>query len=312
MKNGVLVVGSLNMDFVVSVEQLPAPGATVPGRSFQMVPGGKGANQACAAARLAASGVPVAMARRVGNDVFGQRLLASLSAAGVDTQFVSPTEGEPTGVALIVVEKGGLNQIVVAPGANGLLRPSDLATLEERFAEAHLVLLQLESPMETVDAALEMAKRHGATTLLDPAPARRLPGELLARVDLLTPNETEALALVSRPASALDLEEPGPLAERLLRLGARGVILKLGKRGAYCACPPLRAHFHAWPVTAVDSTTAGDTFNGALAAALAEGRPMEPAIEYANAAAALSVTRYGAQSSIPSRPQVLEFLARSS
>ena len=300
------------MDFVVSVRYLPSPGATVPGHSFQMVPGGKGANQACAAARLAPPGVQVAMAGRVGDDIFGERLLASLSTAGVDTQFILPTAAEPTGVALIFVEQDGLNQIVVAAGANGLLRPADLSAVEEQFAQAHLVLLQLESPLETVAAALEIARRHGATTLLDPAPACPLPPELLAQVDLLTPNETEALALTGRPGAVVALEEAGPLTEQLLRLGAGGVILKLGERGVYCACPPLRAHFHARQVKAVDSTAAGDTFNGALAAALAEGRPLELAVDFANAAAALSVTRYGAQSSIPCRQQVLEFLARSS
>ncbi len=309
MKNGILVVGSLNMDFVVAVERLPAPGATVPGHSFQMIPGGKGANQACAAARLAAPGTRVTMVGRVGADVFGERLVASLTAAGVETQFVLRTD-EPTGVALIFVEKGGLNQIVVAQGANGRLRPSDLAAAEVRFDEASLVLLQLESPMETAAAALELAKRHGATTVLDPAPARALAPELLAQVDLLTPNETEALALVGRPPGSFSVEEAGSLADELLQQGAGGVVLKLGERGSYCVWRDMRAHFPAPRVTAVDSTAAGDTFNGALAVALAEGQALEQAIPFANAAAAISVTRYGAQASIPSRQEVQDFLAQ--
>lgn len=308
MSNGILVVGSLNMDFTVTVAKLPAEGQTVKGESFRMVPGGKGANQACAAAKLS-KGHKVSMIGRVGNDIFGERLRASGEAAGVDVSHVLATD-EPTGAAMIIVEEGGMNQIVVARGANGRLTPADIEAAGPLFAGAKIVLLQLEVPREVVAAAVDMARKHNAFVILDPAPARPLTAELLSAIDLLTPNETEAQALMGREPAALDMDGAASLACELMPL-SRGLVLKMGARGCFCAAGDLIQHFPAPAVTAVDSTAAGDTFNGALAAALAEGKPLAEAIPFANAAAAISVTRFGAQSSIPSRAEVDAFLGAS-
>lgn len=301
MTRSITIVGSLNMDFVVQLESLPHPGETVPGRDFQMLPGGKGANQACAVGRLGGSG---RMVGRVGADVFGERLKASLSSAGVDVSRVLTTEGESTGVALIFVQKGGQNMIVVAPGSNGLLTPADVQQSSDAFERAGLLLLQLESPIETVEASATLARSRGLRTILDPAPARPLRRELLELVDILTPNETEALTLLGRPVGTVSIAEAPELATALLELGPRCVILKLGDKGSLLADGPRRHHFPAPRVEAVDATAAGDVFNGALAVALAEGKAFEQAIPFANRAAAISVTRLGAQASVPNRAEV--------
>jgi len=296
----IIVVGSLNMDFVVRVDVLPERGQTVSGRGFVTLPGGKGANQACAAGRL---GGRCQLVGRVGGDVFGDQLKATLAADGVDTTRVLTTEGEATGVALIPVEEGGQNLIVVAGGANLRLAPADI---EVPLAEAPggLLLLQLESPMGTVEAAVTLGRRLGMTVVLDPAPARPLPPALVRGVDILTPNESEALALLGRRGSAVSIAEAAELGQRLLELGAGAVILKLGANGAYLADRSAGRHFPAPRVDAVDATAAGDTFNGAIAVALAEGRDMVDAIAFAVAAASIAVTRPGAQASIPSRGEV--------
>ncbi len=306
--NSIIVVGSLNMDFIVQVERLPLPGQTVIGRGFEMLPGGKGANQACAAGRLRGK---VRMIGRVGEDVFGQRLKESLSSAGVDTTQVLQTPGEPTGVALIAVEQGGQNQIVVAAGANGRLSPSDLEAGLNRM-EGGFVLLQLESPLQTLEAAMARAREHGATTILDPAPARTLPSATLSQVSVLTPNESEALQLLGLLGSSIALSEAPGIARALRERGPETVILKLGERGAWLADGKISQHFPARSVLAVDVTAAGDTFNGALAVALAEGRPWKDAIPFANCAAGIAVTRPGAQASIPSREEVDRTLPRRS
>src|SRR5436305_9051510 len=194
-----VVVGSLNMDFVVSVERLPAPGETVLGRDFQMIPGGKGANQACAAGKLSAGGVAVRMIGRVGRDVFADHLKASLSAAGVDVASVHAARSQPTGVALIWVDRAGQNSIVVASGANSALAAADVEAMRRVFGGASHALFQLENPLDTVAAALSLAREEGLATILDPAPAQSLTRELLRQVDILTPNESEALLLLGRP-----------------------------------------------------------------------------------------------------------------
>ena len=306
MNTVVLVVGSLNMDFVVQLEKLPLPGETVHGWGFQMLPGGKGANQACAVGRLGGHGWMVGC---VGEDVFGERLKASLQSAGVDTTHVRLVPGESSGVALIHVESGGQNQIVIAAGANGRLSPSDVEAALDPI-RAGFVLMQLESPMETVEAAARLSRARGMTTILDPAPARPLSQPLLQSLNLLTPNETEALLLLGRRASTVSLQEAPEIANQLLQLGPKQVILKLGEKGAWMADQQKSLHFPAHKVAAVDATAAGDTFNGALAVALAEGKSLEEAISFANGAAALSVTRLGAQASVPSREEVEVFLAR--
>jgi len=309
MKPALAVVGSLNMDFVVSVDRLPAPGETVLGRDFRTIPGGKGANQACAAGRLGAATVDVRMIGRVGYDVFADHLKASLSAAGVDTSAVFATRSQATGVALIWVDRAGQNSIVVASGANHALAAADVEAMRRTFHGAKLALFQLESPLDTVAAALALAREEGLLTVLDPAPAHRLAPALLALVDLLTPNETEALLLLGRPAARVTLAQAPELARALLLMGPRAVVLKLGDQGCFYAGDREQIHVPAFAVEARDATAAGDVFNGALAVALAEGRRMEAGLRFACAAAALSVTRPGAQSSIPTRAETESFLA---
>jgi len=304
----ILVTGSLNMDFVVQVERLPAPGETARGANFRMIPGGKGANQACAAARLARQ-TPVRMIGRVGFDSFADHLRASLAAAGVDTSMIHGCRRAPTGVALIWVDAAGQNSIVIAPGANDELAPADLETERAAFVSAACALFQLETPLETVAAGLRLARSGGALAMLDPAPARPLPPEMLALADLLTPNETEACLLAGRPPARIGPGEAPALAAELRTRGARAVALKLGDQGCYYSGPDGECHVAAFAVEAVDATAAGDTFNGALAVALSEGMAMPEALRFANAAAAISVTRLGAQVSIPSREEVGQFLA---
>ncbi len=297
----IVVAGSLNMDFVVQMKNLPQPGQTVPGWGFLMVPGGKGANQACAAGKL---GGKTFMAGRVGDDVFGERLKESLEAAGVDTGNVLKTPGEPTGVALIFVQEGGQNQIVVAAGSNGLFQKKDVAGASNAFQSGGFLLLQLESPLETVEAAAALGKSQGMVTVLDPAPARPLSPSILKNIDILTPNESEALVLLNRQASSVSLDEAPEIASQLRRLGPKCIILKMGDKGAWLADEKTNRNFPSIQVDAVDATAAGDTFNGALAVALSEGKSMEEAIPFSNCAAAISVTRLGAQASIPSRAEV--------
>ncbi len=306
----IVVVGSLNMDFVVAVDRLPAPGETVLGRDFQMIPGGKGANQACAAARIGGPAAAVRMLGRVGYDVFADHLRASLSAAGVDVSGVHATRSHPTGVALIWVEGSGQNSIVVAWGANHALAASEMEGMRAAFQGAQFALFQLESPLPAVAAALRLAQNAGARTVLDPAPAQPLSPELLARVDILTPNETEASLLLGQPAGRVAASDAAAVARSLRAQGPRAVVLKLGDRGCFYSDAETELFSPGFPVTARDTTAAGDVFNAALAVALAEGRALPEALRFANAAAAISVTRLGAQASVPARAEVEEFLDR--
>ena len=313
MKSALVVVGSLNMDFVVSVDHLPAPGETVLGRDFQMIPGGKGANQACAAGKLGTGSVAVRMIGRVGYDIFADPLKASLSAAGVDVSAVHAARSQPTGVALIWVDRQGQNSIVVASGANHELAAADAEAMRQIFRGASLALFQLETPLDTVSAALALARAEGLRTILDPAPAQPLPAALLQHVDILTPNEGEALMLLGRPAARVSAAEGPELAGALRRLGPKTIILKLGDQGCFHYDDAGYQHLPAFQVEVRDSTAAGDTFNAALAVALAESQPIDRALRFANAAAAISVTRLGAQASAPTRAEVDSFLeARAS
>jgi ribokinase len=227
----------------------------------------------------------------------------------VDVSAVHATKSQPTGVALIWVERSGQNSIVVASGANHALAASEVEAMRTAFRGASWALFQLETPLDTVAAALAIAREEGAGTIVDPAPAQPMPPELLERVDILTPNESEACLLVSRPAERVWVEQAPALARELLARGPKQVILKLGEQGCYFFDGETALHAPAFRVTPADSTAAGDTFNGALAVALAEGAPMERALRFANAAAALSVTRMGAQASIPTRREVDDYLA---
>jgi len=290
----IAVFGSLNMDFVVRVEKLPAPGETVLGSEFVTLPGGKGANQAYAAARL---GAKVRMIGAVGKDVFGAQLKQNLASVGVDVSLVAEHDFEPTGVALISVDAQGQNCIVVAPGANGAVPVLDSSA----FRDVRVALFQLETPLASVEGALAAARAQGAITILDPAPAQPLSPSLLKLVDILTPNETEAAQLTGLQPSS-DIETIAR------RLGVATVILKLGANGCFVYREGAGRHYPGFCIEAVDTTAAGDTFNGALGFALADGQPFDQAIRFANAAAAISVTRAGAQASAPSREEVDTFL----
>ena len=270
-----------------------------------MLPGGKGANQAFAVGRL---GGTVRMIGRVGDDLFGERLKSSLNSVGVSVDSVLSTAGESTGIALILVETGGENQIVVAAGANGRLFPDDVRAELERTSAQYL-LLQLETPLPTVEAAAIEGRRRGMSVILDPAPAAPLSSSLLSSIDVLTPNESEALVLLGRKGESISLDQAEKVCSKLLTLGPSCAILKMGQYGVWFADRNQSTHFPAPKVHAVDTTAAGDTFNGALVTALSEGKSFERAIPFANCAAALSVTRLGAQASVPSRREVEEMLA---
>lgn len=304
----IVIVGSLNMDFVVRVQELPAPGETTLGAGFQMIPGGKGANQACAVGRTGGRAAQGCMIGRVGSDLFADHLKASLSTAGLDVSAVQASRSKPTGVALIWVDSHGQNSIVVAPGANHDWEPADLNGLRGMFQGARYALFQLETPVAVVKEGLSMARQMGARTILDPAPAQSLPSDILANVDVLTPNETEACILLGRKPARVELQEYRQIAGALRSTGVRSVVLKLGDRGAVYFDGDTEIHQAAYKVEALDSTAAGDVFNGALAVALAEGKSKSYAMKFASAAAAISVTRPGAQSSVPLRSEVEEFL----
>lgn len=302
----VVVVGSLNLDLVVRAPRLPAPGETVPGGVFATFRGGKGANQAVAAARM---GAAVRMVGRVGDDAFGATLREGLTAEGIDVRGVRVTANVASGVALITVDDAGQNTIVIAPGANGALTPADVEESRPLLSGAKLLLLQLEVPVESVHAAARLARARGLSVLLDPAPAAPLPDGLLALTDALLPNEVEAAALTG--IAIADLEAAAAAAAVLRRRGAGRVLVKLGARGVWADLGDRAFHVPGIAVRTVDTTAAGDAFAGALAAALAAGSSWETAVVRANAAAALSTTRAGAQASMPSRDDVESFLSTS-
>ncbi len=306
--NRIVVVGSANMDLVVPVDRFPRTGETILGGDLGLFPGGKGANQACAAARL---GGAVSLIAQIGPDPFGTALTGSLRAAGVDTDHVGQAV-RPTGCASIYVLPGGENVIVVSPGANATLDPAAVVARLDSIPRAGFVLFQLETPIETVEAALIAARRRGAVTILDPAPARELPERVLRSIDYLTPNQSEAAILLKRPSWVIDsFDEAEAAASGLLQLGVSTVVMKLGALGCLVAGPGVMRRIAGHHVPAVDTTAAGDAFNGAFAVALAEGKPAIEAAEFANAAAALSVTRHGAQASLPSREETLNLLETS-
>ena len=304
MRAGVVVFGSLNMDLVVRVPRMPEAGETLTGRSFLANPGGKGANQAVACARM---GGRVAMAGRVGDDGFGQELRAALAVQGVDAQAVATTPGCSTGVATILVDDAAQNCIAVVPGANGQAGEADAQGLRARLEQAALLLLQLEVPMAAVVRAAATARAAGCRVVLNPAPAQELPEALWPLVDLLVLNETEARMLSG--LASVDEHNAGEAAALLARRGPGDVIVTLGEHGVVWVSAAGERKFPAHKVQAVDTTAAGDTFIGALAALLTEGAGMEDALRHALAAAALCVTRPGAQASMPNRAEVELLLA---
>ncbi len=290
----ILVVGSANMDLVAFADRLPAPGETLLGGAFQSFAGGKGGNQAVAAAR---AGGKVAFLGRVGNDLFGARLREGLEDDGVDTRLLGTVEGA-SGVA-IIMSGGGNNMIVVAPGANDAVTAD--AVDKNAFVGIRFVLAQLETPLEGVIAAARLARAQNATFILDPAPARALPGELLSVVDWLTPNENEACGLLGLKS----LGEPVAMARQLKALGPRGVVLKLGGQGVVLLGEDdISVMVPARKVAVADTTAAGDAFNGAFAVALSEGRTALEAAQFAVTAAGISVTRQGAQPAMARRAEI--------
>lgn len=313
----ITVIGSLNMDLVVTTDRAPEEGETVTGTGFFQFPGGKGANQAVAAAR---SGAKTVMAGRVGRDSFGQELISSLARDPIDTSPIESVEGVPTGTAAITVDRQGHNRIVVVPGANGILTAADMEALRPLIAQSNVLLLQLEIPFKAVEKAVAIARQEGVYCMLNPAPAVSLPQAFYQEVDLLTPNEIELGRLAGMPT-----ESPGnwrPAGHVLLDRGLQTLVVTLGAEGSLAMGSQTELHLPAYRVRMVDSTAAGDCFNGALAAAIdamieAQGKSsrrivfspadLAPAIDRATRAAAMSVTRQGAQPSIPLQSEVDRF-----
>ena len=306
MHRPIVVVGSVNLDLVCVGKRIPTPGETVTGDSFQTFHGGKGANQAVAVSRL---GHPVKMVAKVGGDDFGSRLRHGLKAAKVDVRAVSIAEGTSSGVALISVDRKGQNSITVIPGANGKLLREDLEKCGSTLQSAGMILTQLETPLETVEYLCSIARRFKVPLMLDPAPARFLPAKMLRCVTFLTPNETETCAMCGISPQELNPANVVELAEKLLGTGVANVIIKMGGRGAYITgADGLRRMVRAFKVRIVDSTAAGDAFNGGLAVALMRGMQLEKAVHFAGAVGSLSVTRAGAQLAMPTGDEVRQFL----
>jgi ribokinase len=312
----IVVIGSINMDLVCRTPHMPQPGETILGSDLVNIPGGKGANQAVAAAKLAKGDTTVHMIGRVGDDDFGQRLMNGLRIHGVKTDRVTVTEGVSSGAAVIMVDKRGENSIVVVPGANAKVSPADIDVAEELIRSASVVVMQLEIPLATVKHTIALCRRLGVYTILDPAPApaKGLPRSLYA-VDLLTPNQSEAeiLLLAGKPMGRMkrikrvDAKQIGG---ELLALGPRSVVLKLGSRGSMLVDKEFLT-VKGFKVDVVDTTAAGDAFTGALAVARAENVTGKAALRFANAAGAICCTGFGAQPSLPARAAVDALIARS-
>ena len=299
----VTVVGSANVDLVIRAERKPTKGETLIGETFDIFTGGKGFNQATAAARL---GAAVTLIGRIGQDLFGEMLRTAMATEHIDSQFVKSDAKGGTGVANIVVEPDGDNSIIVVPRANMRLTPTDIDAAETRIAEAKVLLLQLETPIDASQRAVEIAKANDTTVILDPAPARSLPESLLAQVDILTPNVSEAAVLADQRVTT---PEAGITAAKALQTqiapdGFSAVVLTLGERGVLLCTPTRTEHVPAVPVEAVDTTGAGDAFCGALATALANGDDLLDAVTFANRAGAAAATVLGATPSMPTRQKI--------
>jgi ribokinase len=310
LRKPIVVVGSVNLDLVATSPRVPAPGETITGQDFSTFNGGKGANQAVGVARL---GYPVSMIGKVGDDAFGAQLKRALREPGVDVRAVATAKGS-SGVALINIGADGQNSIVVVPGANGDMRPADIRKNAPLLRRAGMIMAQLETPLEALEALGAFAHKLKIPFMLDPAPARALPASLLASVTWITPNESE-----TRILCGLDAKEPvtpstaARCAELLLARGPQNVIIKMGAQGAFLATADGdRRMAGAFPVTAVDSTAAGDAFNAGFAVSLLEGKSALEAARYAAAVAAISVTRKGAQPSMPTAREVKAFLQAAS
>jgi ribokinase len=301
----IVVIGSINTDMVVRSSQLPLPGQTVMGHSFMTTGGGKGANQAVAAARL---GADVSLIARIGSDAFGEMSIESFKKENISTANIYTDSDAPSGVAFIVVDDRGENIIVVAPGANATLNAKDIQDAEDVIKTAGIVLFQLEIPMRTVAEGIRLAKKHNRMVMLNPAPAAPIPEEILHSVDIITPNQTEALTLTGIAVG--DAVTAQQACDVLHGMGILTVIITMAEQGAYISSESYKGlirGFNAGKV--VDTVAAGDTFCGALAIAIAEGKSLQYAVQFANAAAALSVTKAGAQASIPEQAEVINLLS---
>jgi ribokinase len=303
----IVVVGSSNTDMVIKIERLPGPGETLIGGEFMMAAGGKGANQAVAAARL---GGEVTFVARVGADIFGNEAVENFEKEGINTDFVVKDSDHPSGVALINVDQVGENSISVASGANSALSEEDVSRATKKIAEAHVLLLQLETPLDTVRHAAELARQNGVLVILNPAPARELDDALLSYVTVLTPNESETELLTG---IKVDSEETARQAGEMLRKwGVGTVIVTMGSQGAQLVTEGKSILIPSKQISAADTTAAGDAFNGALAFALAGDKPMEDAVRFANLVGAFSATRMGAQPSMPTFAELQEFAGAES
>ena len=297
------IVGSANKDLIVKVNRIPEIGETAIGEGLEIKPGGKGANQAVAAAML---GAKASFIGRVGEDAFGERLLRAMEERGVDTAHLRKDEGTHTGVALIIVDAEGRNIIAVAPGANARCHEKDVNRAAEVLRSSHVLLLQLEIPLEVVEYAVKMAREGDVDVILNPAPARELPKALLENVQVLVPNEKEVELLSGMLVR--DIESAKKAAARVVLMGVEKVIVTLGAEGAVLATENKAVHVPGVPVRAVDTTGAGDAFCGALAVALSSGKDLVEAITYANSAGALATTRVGAQEALPTTEELREFM----
>jgi ribokinase len=295
----IIVIGSSNTDMVIKTEKLPVPGETILGGTFLMNPGGKGANQAVAAARL---GGKVTFVTKRGNDLFGNQAVGLLMREGIDTQYVVKDLEFPSGVALITVDSAGENIIVVAPGSNGNLMREDIPALIFETGKFEILLLQLEIPISTVEYSAVTASEHGIKVILNPAPACKLPDNLLRHTWLITPNETEAEAITG--VSIDDLHSAEKAAKLIQARGVKNVIITMGETGAFIKSENYTGLIPGIKVSPVDTTAAGDVFNGALAVAISEGKALNDAVIFANKAASISVTRLGAQASAPYRNEI--------
>ena len=294
----IFVIGSANTDMVVKARKLPSPGETILGGTFLMNAGGKGANQAVAAARL---GGQVTLVAKVGNDIFGKQTIDGLQQEHIDTRYVFTDFGTPSGTALIIVNDEGENCIAVAPGANANLLSSDILTVKD-IGEAEIILMQLEIPIGTFASVMSIARKNNQKVVLNPAPAQKLEDDLLRGLFLITPNETEASLLTG--INVINETTAAAAAAEFLKKGVQHVIITLGKQGAYFQNATMKFMIGAPAVTAKDTTAAGDTFSGAISVAITENMNWEQAIKFAVEAASISVTRMGAQSSIPWRKEL--------
>lgn len=299
------VLGSINADHVISVPYFAKPGETLTGHSYHIAYGGKGANQAVAAARL---GAKVSFIGCIGNDDIGRAMKTAFAQDGIDVGAIKTIDNQMTGIAMIQVAESGENSIVISAGANGHLDESVVAETQSAISEADCLLMQLETPLPAIIQAAQIAKQHGTRVVLNPAPARALPDELLGLLDMITPNETEAEILTG--VKVVDEATASQAAEVFHQKGIETVLITLGSKGVFVSENGLGNIVAGFRVQAVDTTAAGDTFNGALVTAMLEDKPFAEAIRFAHAAAAISVTRKGAQPSIPSRQETLDFLSK--